>query len=215
MKKTLKRIIMSIPFYHPIRNWKVKREQEKALVEWEHNGRPAPPPHIIKQQALRNVANEFGLKILVETGTYRGDMVEAMKNDFDRIYSIELSKDLHENAKRRFRGDNKIELIQGDSGIELKNLINRIDQPTLFWLDGHYSAGVTAKGEKVTPIFEELTHIFNIPGDKHVIIIDDARLFGTDTGYPSIDELKDFIKSRRPDFNITIKNDSIQIAAKQ
>ena len=57
-------------------------------------------------------------------------------------------------------------MIQGDSGIELMNLAARIDQPSLFWLDGHYSAEETAKGDKETPVIEELQHILDGPGQR-------------------------------------------------
>ena len=42
-------------------------------------------------------------------------MVEEMKAFFDRIYSIELSEDLYQKAKKRFRGVKHINLIYGDS----------------------------------------------------------------------------------------------------
>src|SRR2546425_12007741 len=90
----------------------------------------------------------FRSQIFVETGTYRGDMVEAMKPLFHKIYSIELSDALFAEAQRRFRLDTHVELIHGDSGKELGRVMERIHQPALFWLDGHYSAGDTARGEK-------------------------------------------------------------------
>lgn len=211
MKQRLKDIVERTPLYNPIRNWVSARRQHKKLIEWESKGRPVPPPHFVKQRTLRSFAEKFGLNVLVETGTCHGKMVAAMKQDFEQIYSIELSKELHEKAKKRFAGEENIELIQGDSGIELGNLMNIIDQPALFWLDGHYSAGVTAKGSKDTPIYEELTHIFNARDRGHVIIIDDARCFGADPAYPGIEELSEFIISKRPDSSITIEDDSIRI----
>ncbi len=211
MKRFIKEVLSDVPLYHPIRNWIMKKNQRRELINWEKSGKPVPPPHIIKQKALRNYARKYNLKILVETGTYFGDMVEAMKKDFEHIYSIELSKELYKKANKRFKGDKNVELVQGDSGIELKKLVKKIDEPALFWLDGHYSAGVTAKGEKDTPIYEELTHIFDAENKEHVIIIDDARCFGSDPAYPSIDEISDFIKSKRPDVSITIEDDSIRI----
>jgi len=156
-------------------------------------------------------AEKYRLRVLIETGTYYGDMVEAMKKYFSRIYSIELSNELYEKAKQRFAGDDRITIIHGDSGIELGKLMASLDQAALFWLDGHYSAGVTAKGDKDTPIYEELTHIFGSPQQGHVIIIDDARCFGTDPAYPSIDELSGFIKAKNPNVRIEVKNDSIRI----
>ena len=50
---------------------------------------PVPPPHVVKQRVLREYAERYELKVFVETGTYRGDMVQAMKPLFDKIYSIE------------------------------------------------------------------------------------------------------------------------------
>lgn len=207
MKSTLKELIKRTPIYPALRTLRQRRE----FKEWERHGRPAPSPHIVKQRTIREFAERFGVSILIETGTYYGDMVEAMKDYFSRIYSIELSNELYEKAKSRFAGDNRIEIIHGDSGIELGKLIARLDQPALFWLDGHYSAGETAKGDKDTPIYEELTHIFVCPQKGHIIIIDDARLFGTDPAYPSIDELSGFVKSNSPNVKIEVENDSIRI----
>jgi len=211
MLQIIKRVLKCSPFYYPLRNWRQKRVQIKQLLQWENNGRPVPPPHLVKQQALVHYATKYGLRVLVETGTCYGDMVEAMKNNFDHIYSIELSKELFDEATQRFKATPNIELIHGDSGKLLATVMNKLNQPALFWLDGHYSAGVTAKGEKDTPIYEELDHILSGKGSGHVIIIDDARCFGTDPGYPSIEEITEFIKRRKETVEICVQDDSIRI----
>lgn len=198
-----------------MRNWHVKRTQAKGLVGWEIKGKPVPIPHVVKQRTLQDHAKRFELKVLVETGTYYGDMVEAMKDSFDRIYSIELSKGLYKKALGRFKRAKQIELIHGDSGIKLRDVINKINQPTLFWLDGHYSDVSSARGDKPTPIYEELGHILDAPDRGDVIIIDDARCFGTDPAYPTIEKLSDFIRSKRPNINIVVQDDSIRITPKQ
>jgi len=185
--------------------------KNREIAEWKAKGRPVPPPHIIKQQTLIEYAKKYGLRVFVETGTYYGEMVDVMKNTFDHIYSIELGDALYENARKRFAGLNHIEIIHGDSGVELADILNKIDSPALFWLDGHYSEGVTVKGKVDTPIREELVCILNAPDKGHVIIIDDARCFGTDPAYPSIDELTEFIKSKRPNVDIVVENDSIRV----
>jgi hypothetical protein len=192
----------------------VRRKQTADLAEWEGKGKPIPPPHMAKQRMLREYAKRYGLRVFVESGTYFGDMLEAMKADFDRIYSVELSRDLHEKAITRFQGINNIELIHGDSSIELERIMAKINQPALFWLDGHYSAGVTARGAKDTPIYEELRHILNASERGHVIIVDDARCFGTDPAYPSIEELSELIK-KRSNLDIRVQDDSIRITPKQ
>lgn len=203
--------LTKIFLYYPIKSLKAKIQHIREIEKWEKMGRPVPPPHIIKQKVLRSYASKYHLKVLVETGTYFGDMVEAMKKIFDYIYSIELSKELYERAKERFKGISHIMLIHGDSAKELKKIINEIDCPAIFWLDGHYSGGVTAKGEKDTPIYEELYHILNAQDRGHVIIIDDARCFGKDPAYPTIDKLKGFIFSIRNNVEVFVQEDSIRI----
>jgi hypothetical protein len=211
VKQSLKQAIKKTRLYRPLRDWAEKGRHKRELMKWYRNGTPAPPPHIVKQRTLRRFADRFGLMILVETGTYLGDMVEAMKGAFDQIYSIELSDELYDNAKDRFKDEKNVELIHGDSGTELGKLMHRIDRPALFWLDAHYSAGVTAKGDEDTAIYGELTHIFGAEYRGHVIVIDDARCFGTNPGYPSIEELSKFIKSKSSNVSITIEEDSIRI----
>lgn len=210
MPPFLKRWLRKSSLYHPVRNWLRAKRHRRELRRWETRGKPLPPPHIVKQRTIRALAERFGLNTLVETGTYYGDMVEAMKREFSKVYSIELSRELWERAAQRFRGDRHVEIIHGDSGRELGHVVRRLAQPALFYLDGHYSAGITARGTKETPIYEELAHIFT-HSCRHVIAIDDARLFGTNPGYPSLAELKDFVCAHWPDANVEVEDDSIRI----
>ncbi|KKK99589.1 hypothetical protein LCGC14_2631260 [marine sediment metagenome] len=110
------------------------------------------PPHILKQKIVKLYAKKFSIKTFVETGTYLGEMIDATKKKFKKIYSIELDDDLFKNAKKKFSKYNHISIIQGDSSDVLPIIISKIKQPCLFWLDAHYSSGITAKGEIETPI---------------------------------------------------------------
>ena len=74
-----------------------QRRQAKALLKWQRSGRPAPPPHQVKQAILRKYASKFNTRVLVETGTFLGDMIEAMRDNFDKIFSIELSEEYYAN----------------------------------------------------------------------------------------------------------------------
>jgi hypothetical protein len=191
--------------------WCAYRQRVAEVAAWNAAGRPAPPPHYIKQQVLKEYARTHRLRILVETGTYLGDMVHALGRHFDRIYSIELSETLFNKARDRFRARRHIELLRGNSGTVLALVVTRLTGPALFWLDGHYSGGSTAKGRASTPIMAELTHILACKKHSHVIVIDDARCFGTESGYPSIPELETFIRSLRPDVAIAVEHDSIRV----
>ena len=116
------------------------------------------------------------------------EMVEAMKGRFEKIYSIELNDELYGKAKERFVSDKNVTLLHGDSGEVLPMLLSNITEPVLFWLDGHYSAGITSKGNLNTPIVKELRAICE-DSTKHVILIDDARLFVGKEDYPTYDEI--------------------------
>lgn len=181
-----------------------------SLVLWFLRGRPVPPPHYIKQLTIRKYQKKFGIDILVETGTLFGDMVYALRKKFQKIYSIELDPDLYQRAAQRFLGQDRISIIQGDSGRVLFDLLPRIKAPAIFWLDGHYSGGHTACGDKKCPILEELTAILSSEIN-HVLLIDDARCFGTSGDFPSISELSEFILSRKRQSRIEVKDDIIRV----
>ncbi len=185
------------------------------IVVWERGGRRGCAPHRVKQKTLRAYAKRYRLRVLVETGTFRGDMVEAMKGEFDRIYSIELSETLCRTARARFEGAPNVEIIPGDSGIELGQVMRRLGQPAIFWLDGHYSPGRMVKGAsrgaRDTPILEELHHILGSGSRDHVILIDDARCFGADSAYPTLEALTEIIRSMWSDAEIAVRDDMIRV----
>ena len=68
MSVGVKRRVTHAPVLRPVRNWIKRRKQEREGIEWEANGRPLPPPHIVKQRAIREHAERHGTTILVETG---------------------------------------------------------------------------------------------------------------------------------------------------
>ena len=207
----------ALPLFRGLRGAPLRRQLATAakargeLYAWIRAGRPVPPPHTVKQMTVRVYAYRFGLRILIETGTYYGDMVAAMEPDFGLIYSIELGADLHQRAVERFAGHGSVVLIQGDSGVELGRLLPQVQRPALFWLDGHYSEGVTAKGPKDTPIMEEIDHILAADDIGHVVIIDDARVFGSDPAYPTVADLTRTVRERWPAAKVVVSDDSIRV----
>jgi hypothetical protein len=177
---------------------------------WVLKGRTPPPPLGYKHNVILSFAKKFNHKIFIETGTYQGETLYMMKNIFEKLYSVELSNYYYENAKRLFRGIPNILLIHGDSGKQLEVLLKKIDSSVLFWLDGHYSGGKTAKGKIETPIIAELKNIFNNKF-KHTILIDDARCFIGKNGYPTLKQLKKLVKNKKNYRYFEVKNDIIRI----
>jgi len=115
----------------------------------------------------------------VETGTNAGFTVNNMIPRFKEIHSIELSEEYYKSACEKFKTNKNVKLHLGDSSKVLKNIIHTFNGNTVFFLDGHWSGGDTAKGEKDCPLLEELDTIVKDFKHKALIIIDDYRLFGT------------------------------------
>lgn len=169
-----------------------------------------PPPPSYKQKVLQEYAKEYNCDTLVETGTYMGDTTIASSPFFKQIFTIELSPTLHENAKIRFTEHQNITALCGDSTHVLPDILPQISYKCLFFLDGHYSGGITACGELETPIMAELDIILH-KQKSCVIIIDDARCFGFDKDYPTIFMLKRFVHKISPKAEIENYDDMIRI----
>ena len=182
----------------------------KEHREWISNGKPPAPPHLVKQRAIREYGKRFSLGTLVESGTYLGEMVEAQRKHFRRIISIELSEMLCAKAQEKFRPYPHIEILQEDSGKLIKDIVGKLSAPALFWLDGHFSGGNTAKADLETPVLNELDAILK-SGHKHVILIDDARLFNGEHDYPTIEALKEFVAKRNANYVLEVKDDIIRL----
>lgn len=207
MKEFLKKLI---PSFILESYWDYKRRQigSQLIRAWEQKGKPAPPPHAIKQKRIREYADRFNIKTLVETGTFKGEMVEAQRRRFEKIFSIELSHDLYLKAVQKFKNYKHIVLIEGDSSEKLKEVMTQVKGPCLFWLDGHYSGGITAKGTLNCPIFGELDTIFSTPSD-HVLVIDDAIDFNGTEDYPTIGELENYVKGKRNNYKSDVRDNII------
>lgn len=184
---------------------------EQEIAAWIADGKPFPPPHIVKQRLLAGYARRFSLAIFVESGTYLGDMVAALAGEFTRLYSVELSFRLYRHARQRFRRMGHVTLLRGDSAVLLEGVVARLDQPALFWLDGHYSGGITAGAGREAPVLRELRHVLSA-GAGHLVVIDDARCFGCEPGYPAPGEVTALVASLAPASVVTVVDDMIVVS---
>ena len=80
------------------------------------------PPALFKRAVIKQYAKKFSPSIFIETGTYLGDTVAAVKNLFSEIHSIELGENLAKEARKRFAKYSHIKIHQGDSAIVLPEI---------------------------------------------------------------------------------------------
>lgn len=118
-------------------------------------------------------------EVFVESGTKDGHTTVIANLFFKELHTIELSKYWYDFATNRFFGNPNIHVHFGDSTEILPQILKTINKRILFWLDGHYSAEIhDAKGEKGSPLIEELEAIKNHDIKNHIILCDDMRCSG-------------------------------------
>src|SRR6266436_9740936 len=106
-----------------------------------------------------------------------GDTTGVLSKVAKMVYSIEPEPALFSKAEQRFSNTSNVKIIKGLSEEVFPKLLPTISGNVCFWLDGHYSAGITFKGPQHTPIVDELAAI----GDnikqmsKIVVMVDDVR----------------------------------------
>jgi hypothetical protein len=175
---------------------------------WYKQGFLRNAPQLIKQ----NIFMKYGILNAqwVETGTFFGDTTDFLIKNFPKVYSIEPSEYLFNYAYERFKSKKNVILFNSVSEKILSELLPSLSGDINFWLDGHYSGGITFKGNQDCPIKDELNQISkNLKKFKKVLIlIDDIRCFMPNNEfkeYPSINDLVDW--SRKNKFNWIIEHD--------
>jgi len=177
---------------------------------WKLRGEPPRSPHLLKQRTVREYAQRHNLRILIETGTYYGEMVAAMKRNFDRIDSIEYDPQLAQRAIKKFSSWPHIQILQGDSQQLVPELLKTLSAPALFWLDaGYYGwAGLQGNKQRLT---SELEAILRHPVPGHILLMDDAHGLNGLNGAPTAEELMRRIEAEFPGRKATVQHDILRI----
>ena len=146
--------------------------------------------HLHSQKLSRS--KNIQIKTIVETGTYLGQTIKYFYKKNYICYSIEIDSVLNEFNLFRFRNVDKINLLKGDSKLELNKVVNMISEPCIFFLDAHASGGITSQSDTASVLKDEIDILSNY---KHIkdslIIIDDVRGLDGTNSYPTIEAIKD------------------------
>jgi hypothetical protein len=172
---------------------------------WRQWGRKTAPTRGVKDYHLKRLAKEHDLKIFVETGTRGGTTLKSMVETgrFESLHSVEIIKKAYDKVQGKFYKHSEVRLYLGDSAKVLPRILENVNKPTLFWLDAH-------DGKFSTPILDEIRHILPTK-QKHVLVMDDMRYFGTQEAYPTVQEVIDLVKELQPEATVDVKFDSIRV----
>ncbi len=181
------------------------------LAAWGVRGAPVPPPPIVKQITLGSYIQGSQYRRFIETGTYLGHTTFLISSLDVEVDTIELSEMLHGRNVKDLAFVPNIRCHLGDSTDVLPSLLEGLNVPAVFWLDGHYSAGNTAMGPKVTPIMEELQLLRAHNIRDHIVFVDDIRGFGAN-GYPTVEWLIKIGREIVPRAEPRLINDSLILA---
>lgn len=158
---------------------------------------------------LENVLNKYKNKaeIFIESGTHVGGTVQvAIRMGFKKIYTVELARHFYEMAIRNFKQYPSVFPIFGDTAVEIPKILANIDEPCLFWLDGHWSKGDTALGPVEVPLYQELDQIKKHNRNDHTILIDDVRLMGNEWKDISLEGVKNKLLQINKNYKLSFEN---------
>ena len=150
-----------------------------GTVLWSIKGGGVPTPNFIKWRTIKNRFHQDA--VCVETGTYLGETTKWLSKNYGMVLSIEPQKKLFDFNARQFSENTKVRIFQGTSEEKFRDVLSQIENKSNinFWLDGHFSGGITHKGIVHSPIVQELECIKRELKrfGKDVIAIDDFRDF--------------------------------------
>ncbi|MEG3896269.1 MULTISPECIES: FkbM family methyltransferase [unclassified Microcoleus] len=133
--------------------------------------RMGPPIEIISQ-----LKAAYGINNFIETGTYQGHTAYWASQVFEQVFTIEYSQDLYQKVTEKYGHIKNIDFLYGDTRKLLYRTVSQLQNPSLFWLDAHWSGGPTYGEIDECPLLAEI-EIINRSDCEHFIFIDDARLF--------------------------------------
>ena len=141
----------------------------------------------IKRFNLDRIRKEYNCEYFFETGTWKGDGVAyASGFPFKKIYSSEIIPEIAERARKRFAGNSKVEILEGNSTDVFKVKLPEIKGNCIFWLDAHFPGaeeGINQynafEDEQIKlPLEEEINQIRSLRKEfNDVILIDDLRIY--------------------------------------
>lgn len=130
----------------------------------------------VPTELVCTLQDTFGVQCFIETGTYLGTSALWASKRFRSVFTIEADRKLYEAACAHLASAKNVVPICENSSSGLAQVLARINEPAIVWLDAHWSCGETFGADDQCPLLTEIRLLNEFPHE-HFVIIDDARLF--------------------------------------
>lgn len=168
--------------------WTILNNQISEEMQANSTGLLSQPKKIHKSLLAAGLGLRAGKRYFVETGTYIGSSIFQIHRLFESLWTVEAQPLLHRAALKLFevKKVSNVHLSLGNSVEFLKSFSAETGNNAVFFLDAHYSTGITSRAYGRCPVIEEICVIMdNSPGA--LIVVDDVRTMNGKWGYPTLE----------------------------
>lgn len=119
-------------------------------------------------EEVLKIRDFFGVRCVIETGSYEGNTTLFFGQNFDQVYSVEISERFFNTSRIRCASRLNVSIHQGSSEKFLAELLPTIKdryENVLFYLDAHW--------EHYWPLKDEIVEISKHYKNRAILIVDD------------------------------------------
>lgn len=159
----------------------------------------------------------YGLQQFVETGTHNGGSTLRALSHFDVVTTCDIDQESIKRVKAwNLPPQKRIRAVCVTSPVLLRSIFaDPLTLPALIWLDAHWCGGPKQGPE--CPLLAELRAINGTRG-RHVILIDDARMFlnpppapHDPKQWPTFGQIKELCRQLGPTDVVEVFGDAIVV----
>lgn len=124
--------------------------------------------------ALADLRTQPRPRVVVETGTHRGQLAVLLPRMFEVVHTVERSPELYASRPK----DSRVWWHHGDSREKVAELADTYRDEPVFWLlDAHYFDAKHAAGANDLPLWEEIA-LISARRQPDLVAVDDVHTFG-------------------------------------
>jgi len=129
------------------------------------------------KKELGTLIGKFGIKTIIETGTYLGQTTEEFSKIVDNVLTIEINESYYASSKSKLKKYPNVKCLLGSSPNKMSEILSasELNKPVLFYLDAHWG--------NYNPLIDELKRISLHKMKCSVIAIHDFKVPNKDFGY--------------------------------